>query len=97
MTSQTFRFDSHHFQSRMRAAFEPRKPRHPLVRFAVGLLGLALLVVLVMFSVALGAAMLVAGVAWKLLAGRGARKTAHADPRVVEGEYRVLRKPLLRR
>ena len=46
MTSQTFRFDSHHFQSRVRSAFEPRKPRHRLLRFALGLLGLGLIVAL---------------------------------------------------
>ena len=57
MTAQTFRFHSHQFQSRVRSAFEPRKPRHRLLRFAVGLVGLALIVLLVMFGVVVGAAM----------------------------------------
>lgn len=75
-----------------RTLFEPRKPRHPLVRLAVGLAGLAILAVLIFFSVFVGAAMILAGVTWKLLG----RKRAAAPRRdVVEGEYRVVRKPAL--
>lgn len=89
MTSQTFRFDAHQFQSRMRSAFEPRKPRHPLARFALGLLGLAVLAALVVFGAVVGAAMLVAGVVYKLTLGR--RKTARPqDASIVEAEYRVV-------
>ena len=99
MTAQTFRFHSHQFQSRVRSAFEPRKPRHRLLRFAVGLVGLALIVLLVMFGVVVGAAMLVAGLAYKLWHGRGKPIAAHraADPRVVDGEYRVVEKPAIDR
>jgi len=77
-----------------RTLFAPRKPRHPLVRVAVGLLGLAILAALVFVGVFVGAAMIIAGVAWKLLAQRkqGARPS---DPQVVDAEYRVVRKQAL--
>ena len=101
MTSQTFRFDSHHFQSRVRSAFEPRKPRHRLLRFALGLLGLGLIVVLVMFGLMVGAAMLVAGLGYRLWHGRNRSAAAVAgrkqDPRVVEAEYRVVDRPAIER
>ena len=48
-----------HFQfNAFRHAFAPRKPRHPLLRVGLGLLGVALLGVLVFFSVFVGAAMI---------------------------------------
>lgn len=102
MTSQTFRFDTHQFQSRVRSAFEPRKPRHRLLRFVFGMVGLGLLALLVVFGVVVGAAMLVAGLAYRLWHGRGALAAAHVargaqDPRVVEAEYRVVDKPMLDR
>ena len=90
MPSTRFRFDS----SRLRSAFTPRKPRHPLLRLAFGLVGLALLCLLVFFSVFVGAAMIVAGIAWKLLGQRG-KPVAVRDASVMDGEYRVVRKPAL--
>ena len=86
MFANSFRFDS----SRMRHAFAPRKPRNPLLRLAFGLVGLALLCLLVFFSVFVGAAMIVAGLAWKLLRQRS--KPVAVDANVVEGEFRVVRK-----
>ncbi len=84
-----------HFQfNQFRTLFAPRKPRHPLVRVAVGLLGLAILAALVFVGVFVGAAMIIAGVAWKLLASRK-QAARSADPKVVEGEYRVVRKQAL--
>jgi hypothetical protein len=80
--------------NQFRSLFAPRKPRHPLVRVAVGLLGLAILAALVFVGVFVGAAMIIAGVAWKLLANRKQAARA-ADPQVVEGEYRVVRKQAL--
>ncbi|SEK55988.1 hypothetical protein SAMN05428989_0348 [Pseudoxanthomonas sp. GM95] len=85
---RTFSFDA----SRLRAVFAPRKPRHPLLRLAVGLLGLGVLCVLVFFGVFVGAAMLAAGMAYRLLRPR---QRASAQQRVVEGEYEVVRKPAL--
>ena len=95
MFAQTFRFDHAQFQARMRSAFEPRKPRHRLLRFVVGILGLGLLAVLVMFSVVLGAAMIAAGIVYKLWKGRG--KPVARDPRVVDGEFRVVDRPVIER
>ena len=80
--------------NQFRTLFAPRKPRHPLVRVAVGLLGLAILAALVFVGVFVGAAMIIAGVAWKLLANRK-QNARPADPQVVEGEYRVVRKQAL--
>jgi len=91
MFAQTFRFGTSHFHSRVRSAFEPRKPRHRLLRFALGVVGLGVLAVLVAFSVALGAAMIVAGMLYKLWKTRGKRLArAQRDARIVEGEYRVV-------
>ncbi|HAV73243.1 MAG TPA: hypothetical protein DCX91_15575, partial [Stenotrophomonas sp.] len=64
MYSRIFQFNQ------FRTLFAPRKPRHPLVRVAVGLLGLAILAALVFVGVFVGAAMIIAGLAWKLLAQR---------------------------
>jgi len=97
MTGSTFRFNTHPFQSRLRAAFEPRKPRHRVLRFVLGVVGLGLLALLVMFSVALGAAMLAAGVVFKLWRGRGKAVGGRRDARIVDGEYRVVGKPVLTR
>lgn len=71
----------------------PRKPRNPLLRFAVGLLGVVLLAALLAVGLIVGTAMLVAGVV-RRLATRDASRPA-TSPRVVDGEFRVLRKPVL--
>lgn len=88
MINRTFQF------GQFRTLFAPRKPRHPLVRVAVGLLGVAILGVMVFVGVFVGAAMIMAGLAWKLLAQRKAPART-VDANVVEGEYRVVRKPAL--
>jgi len=89
------RFHTRGFQSRVRSAFEPRKPRHRLLRFALGVVGLGVLVMLVMAGVVVGATMLAVGLVYKLFARR-AKPVAH-DPRIVDAEYRVVAKPLLSR
>jgi len=81
--------------AKLRNLFEPRKPRNPLVRIALGLLGIAILAVLVVGGVFIGAAMILGGITWKLLASRKARTSAKADPTVVDAEYRVVRKAAL--
>ncbi|KIP82875.1 MULTISPECIES: hypothetical protein [unclassified Stenotrophomonas] len=88
MINRTFQF------GQFRTLFAPRKPRHPLVRVAVGLLGVAILGVMVFVGVFVGAAMIMAGLAWKLLAQRKTPARG-VDANVVEGEYRVVRKPAL--
>jgi hypothetical protein len=79
---------------RLNSVFTPRKPRHPLARVAIGLLGVAVLALLVFFSVFVGVAMLSVGLLYRLLRDR--RKPAIAPrARVVEGEYRVVGKTAL--
>lgn len=86
---QAFFFDA----SRLRNAFAPRKPRHPLVRVALGLLGVAVLLVLVFASVFVGVAMLAAGVLLRLWKQRG--KPVARDRSIVDAEFRVVGKPVL--
>ena len=81
--------------AKLRNLFEPRKPRNPLVRIALGLLGIAILAVLIVGGIFVGAAMILGGIAWKLLAARKARAVRKADPTVVDAEYRVVRKAAL--
>ncbi|WP_313174480.1 hypothetical protein [Stenotrophomonas sp.] len=81
--------------AKLRNLFEPRKPRNPLVRIALGLLGIAILAVLVVGGVFIGAAMILGGITWKLLASRKARSVRKADPTVVDAEYHVVRKAAL--
>lgn len=76
-----------------RNRFEPRKPRHRLLKFALGLLAVALLAVLLVFGVLVGAAMLLGGLL--LRAWRQRQRPIARPARVVEGEYRVVAKPAL--
>ena len=92
MRSSFFQFGNSPFGN-VRTLFEPRKPRHPLVRLAASLVGLAILAVLIFFSVFVGAAMILVGITWKLLS-RSRRQAAPAHE-VVEGEYRVVRRSAL--
>ncbi|MDL5366773.1 hypothetical protein QSH18_14280 [Xanthomonas sp. NCPPB 2654] len=89
MRARAFNFDQ------FRHVFAPRKPRHPLVKLAVGLLGLAILAGLVFVSVFVGAAMILGGIAVKLLSQRSGKRPSAARQHVVDGEYRVVRKPAL--
>ena len=92
MFAHAFRFDS----SRLHAAFAPRKPRHPLARVALGLLGIGVLALLVFFSLFVGVAMLGVGLAYRLLRARkpSLARTA-SQARVVDGEFRVVAKTAL--
>lgn len=89
------RFQTRGFQSRVRSAFEPRKPRHRLLRIALGVVGLGVLVMLVMAGVVVGATMLAVGLVYKLFARRA--KPVARDPRIVDAEYRVVDKHRLSR
>lgn len=71
--------------------FAPRKPRHPLLRTAIGVLGLAVLLVLVVIGVFVGTAMVVGGL---LLKGM-ARRSPRAAGNVIDAEYRVVDKQAL--
>ena len=86
----------HLFQSRFSTAgvsamFAPRKPRHPLMRVLVGLLGLVVLALLLVVGVFVGATMLVGGLLLRLLRQRG--RPVAPDARVVDAEYHVVPKP----
>lgn len=87
MTVHAFRFHSHQFQSRVRAAFGPRKPRHRVLRIALGVLGLAVLAGLVVVGAVVGAVMLLAGLVLRQVRGLRSRP---ATGQVVSAEYRVI-------
>lgn len=70
----------------------PRRPRHPLLKLSFGLIGVALLAVLLVLGVVVGTAMLAVGLIARSLRG-GARRPA--ETKTVVAEYRVLRKPQL--
>ena len=65
-------FHSHWSSHPRFAAFTaPRRPRHPLLRLALGVVGLALLIGLLFLSVFVGLAMLAGGLVWRLWKQRG--------------------------
>ncbi|WP_222563909.1 hypothetical protein [Novilysobacter antarcticus] len=100
MTSHSFRFNQQFFQSRMRAAFEPRTPRNGVLRFLMRALGLGVLVTLVVLGALVGVTLLAVGTVYRLLRGRAptAINTGpRADPNVMEGEFRVVGKTSLPR
>ena len=74
-------------------AAAPRKPRHRLLRVLLGVLGLAVLLVLIAFGVFVGAAMLAAGALLRLWAVR--RKAPARKDDALAGEFRVVSKPAL--
>ncbi|MGY0505133.1 hypothetical protein [Luteimonas sp. e5] len=78
----------HPLISRLQARFAARRPRHPLLRAALGVLGLALLLVLLVAGVFIGIAMLLGTGIWRLLRQRG---RPQAGGRVIEGDYRRVR------
>lgn len=78
------RFDA----SGVRAMFAPRKPRHPLLRVGLGLVGVAMLAVLLVIGVFVGAAMILFGITRRLLVRQPAPRR---DTRVVDAEYHVVR------
>jgi hypothetical protein len=69
----------------------PCKPRNPLLRVVCGLLGVALLAVLLVFGLAAGLGMLTFA-ALRRLGGSRPAQPAAAD-RVIEGEYSVVGRP----
>jgi hypothetical protein len=92
MHVHAFRFDS----SRLHAMFAPRKPRNPLLRVGIALLGLALLALLLVGGLFVGLAMLAVGVVLRLLNLRGkpiARRRGARVDGVLDGTYRVVDRP----
>lgn len=92
MINRTFRNVHARFDaSQFGGMFAPRKPRHPLARVAVGLLGLALLAVLLAVGIVFGTAMLALGLARRVLGRRPARPARRGT--VLDAEYRVVDRP----
>lgn len=63
----------------------PSKPRHPFTRVLVGVLGLALLLLLVVFGVVIGLGMLLFAAARRLMRPTVAKPRARDG--VIEGEF----------
>jgi hypothetical protein len=72
-------------------AARPHKPRNPLLKLACGLVGVALLAVLLVFGLVAGLGMLMFAAVRRL--SRPAPTPVAADPRVIEGEYAVVGRP----
>jgi len=79
------RFDA----SGVRGLFTPRKPRNPLLRVALGLVGVAVLAVLLVVGLFVGAAM----VSFGLLRGALRSRTSRPRAGTLDAEYRVVSKP----
>jgi hypothetical protein len=79
--------------------FQLPRPRHPLARFALAVVGAGLLLLMAMFGMILFAAVALGGACWLLLArlrgaAQGRRSAAPAAPvGIIEGEFRVVREP----
>ena len=93
-------FSSRAFNRHARARFAPRKPRHRVLRVALTAISLGLLAILLVFGLIVGAAMLAATMLFRAYRQRGkplasGASAAKQGANVVEGEYRVLRRPVL--
>jgi hypothetical protein len=72
--------------------FTPSKPRHPLLRIVLGLLGLVLLALLVVFGLFIGVGMLVFAALRRMLhRGASAGEPGHIEG-AIDGEYAVVDK-----
>lgn len=71
----------------------PRRPRHPFLRIALGLVGVALLLALLFVSVFVGIAMLAVGMTYRLWKQR--RTPIVPRARSIDGDYRVVGKAQL--
>jgi hypothetical protein len=77
--------------SALRGVFTPRKPRNPLLRMALGLVGIAVLAVLLVVGLFVGAAMVAFGLLRAGLRTRRMAPAARAD--ALDAEYRIVSKP----
>lgn len=81
----------------------PRRPRHPFLRIALGLVGVALLLALLFVSVFVGIAMLAVGMLYRLWTHRrtpglnraGAARSGTVDGDAIDGTFRVVGKAQL--
>jgi hypothetical protein len=72
--------------------FTPSKPRHPLLRLVLGLLGLVLLAVLVVGGLFVGVGMLMFAAVRRLLTPQPAGAAPARVEGVIDGEYSVIDK-----
>lgn len=81
---------------RSNAFAAPRRPRHPLLRLLFAVVGIALLLVLLVLGVFVGAAMLLGGTLWQAWARRTPSASAPlAREGVIDGSFRVIDEPRL--
>ena len=76
----------------------PRRPRHPFLRIALGLVGVALLLALLFVSVFVGIAMLAVGMLYRLWKHRRtpiAARARNIDDDALDGTFRVVGKAQL--
>ena len=81
----------------VRALRDPRKPRHRVLRVVAGLAGLVLIAALLVVGIVVGAAMILGGLAWRLLRGLRRPVQPMASGRVVDATDRVVPRTLLTR
>lgn len=89
-----------HRNFRFASFFAPRRPRHPMLRIALGLVGVGLLLALLFLGVFVGVAMLAVGMLWRLWKQRGkpiarAPRASSIDGHVLDGSFRVIGKAQL--
>ena len=72
--------------------YQPSKPRHPLLRLMLGLLGLVLLAVLVVVGLFVGLGMLLFAAVRRMMRSPVAPAPRQVDDSVIEGEYSVVDK-----
>lgn len=88
-------FQHHAFRRVHSAVFSaPRRPRNPLLRLALGVIGIALLLVLVAVGVVVGSAMLACGLLWRLWVQRDRPRAPRRDGSI-DGDYHVVAKAQL--
>lgn len=73
----------------------PRRPRHPMLRIALGLVGVGLLLALLFVSVFIGIAMLAAGMLLRLWKQRGKPLAKATRANSIDGDFRVVGKAQL--
>jgi hypothetical protein len=96
-SASPFALFSRRHRRRIADLFVPRRPRKPLLRIALALVGLGILAFLVVLGLFVGAAMLAIGLVWRLWRRRS-RPVVPAPTAAggtIEGEYRVVPKAAL--
>jgi len=72
--------------------YAPSKPRHPLLRLVIGLLGLVLLAVLVVVGLFVGLGMLLFAAVRRMLRAPATTPVSRQSDSVIDGEYSIVDK-----